>query len=162
MAIQYAKAMGYHVAAVDVSDEKAALARQFGADAAVNAKTTNAAEAIARETGVGAHGVLITAVSPIAFRQGIDMLRRGGTGVLIGLPPGDFAAPIFDVVLKGLTIRGSIVGTRKDLHEALQFAAGGKVKATITTRPLDAINESFDELKRGVVQGRIVLDLALA
>ena len=159
VAIQYAKAMGYHVAAVDISDEKAALARQLGADVALNAKTEDAAEAIQRQIG-GAHGVLITAVSPIAFRQGLDMLRRGGTCVLIGLPPGDFPAPIFDVVLKRLTIRGSIVGTRKDLQEALQFAAEGKVKATISTRPLEGINDVFDELKRGQVQGRIVLDLA--
>ena len=159
VAIQYAKAMGYHVAAVDVSDDKAALARTLGADVAVNAKREDAVQAIASHTG-GAHGALITAVSPIAFRQGLDMLRRGGTCVLIGLPPGDFPAPIFDVVLKRLTIRGSIVGTRKDLQEALQFAAEGKVKATITTRPLDAVNEVFEGLKRGEVQGRIVLDLS--
>ena len=159
VAIQYAKAMGYHVAAVDVSDEKAALARQLGADIALNAKTEDAAKAIQRQIG-GAHGVLITAVSPVAFRQGLDMLRRAGTCVLVGLPPGDFPAPIFDVVLKRLTIRGSIVGTRKDLQEALEFAAEGKVKATITTRLFQEVNEAFDQLKRGQAQGRIVLDLA--
>lgn len=159
VAIQYAKAMGYHVAAVDVSDEKAALAKQLGADIALNAKTEDAAKAIQRQIG-GAHGVLITAVSPVAFRQGLEMLRRAGTCVLVGLPPGDFPAPIFDVVLKRLTIRGSIVGTRKDLQEALEFAAEGKVKATITTRPFEEVNEAFDKLKRGQVQGRIVLDLA--
>jgi propanol-preferring alcohol dehydrogenase len=87
------------------------------------------------------------------------MLRRGGTCVLVGLPPGDFPTPIFDVVLKRLTIRGSIVGTRKDLQEALQFAEEGKVQATIETQPLEAINEVFGRLRRGAVQGRVVLQL---
>ena len=86
-------------------------------------------------------------------------MRRGGTCVLVGLPPGNFPAPIFDVVLKRLTIRGSIVGTRKDLQEALQFAEEGKVQATIETQPLEAINEVFGRLRRGAVQGRVVLQL---
>ena len=73
----------------------------------------------------GAHGVVVTAVNPKAFSQGVGMLRRGGTMCLVGLPPGDFPLPIFDVVLKGLTIRGSIVGTRMALEEALHFAAEG-------------------------------------
>ena len=74
-------------------------------------------------------------------------------------PPGDFPAPIFDVVLKRLTIRGSIVGTRKDLQEALQFAAEGKVQATIEPQPLEAVNEVCSRLRRGAVQGRVVLQL---
>jgi propanol-preferring alcohol dehydrogenase len=85
------------------------------------------------------------------------MLRRGGTCVVVGLPPGDFPTPIFDVVLKRLTIRGSIVGTRKDLQDALQFAADGSVRATLETQPLDAINTVFTRLRHGAVQGRVVL-----
>lgn len=88
------------------------------------------------------------------------MLRRGGTCVLNGLPPGDFPVSIFDVVLKRLTIRGSIVGTRKDMQEALQFAADGKVKAIIETQPLEEINSVFDRLRRGEVQGRVVVKMA--
>ena len=88
------------------------------------------------------------------------MLRRGGTCALVGLPPGDFPTPIFDVVLKRLTIRGSIVGTRKDLEEALDFAARGCVRAAIETQPLEAINDVFDRLKRGDVRGRVVLAVA--
>jgi propanol-preferring alcohol dehydrogenase len=110
----------------------------------------------------GAHGVLVTAVSPKIFRQSIDMLRRGGTCSLVGLPPGDFSTPIFDVVLKGLTVRGSIVGTRMDLQESLQFAAEGKVKATIEIQPLEAINDVFNRLKHGQVDGRVVLNLGAA
>ena len=104
--------------------------------------------------------MLVTAVSPKIFRQSIDMLRRGGTCVLVGLPPGDFPTPIFDVVLKRLTVRGSIVGTRKDLDESLQFAGEGKVKSTIETQPLDAINDVFTRLKNGAINGRVVLNLA--
>jgi alcohol dehydrogenase, propanol-preferring len=158
VAIQYARAMGLHVAAVDVADDKLALARTLGAEIMVNAMSTDPAGELHRLIG-GAHGVLITAVSPTAFLQGIEMLRRGGTCVLVGLPPGDFPAPIFDVVLKRLTIRGSIVGTRKDLQEALQFAAEGKVQATIEPQPLEAVNEVFGRLRRGAVQGRVVLQL---
>ncbi len=87
------------------------------------------------------------------------MLRRGGTCSLVGLPPGNFPTPIFEVVLKRLTVRGSIVGTRKDLQEALQFAVEGKVTAMIETEPLDRINVVFDRLRRGQVQGRVVLTL---
>ena len=87
------------------------------------------------------------------------MLRRGGTCVLNGLPPGEFPVSIFEMVLNGYTLRGSIVGTRLDLEEALEFAAEGKVKATIETLPLDSINDIFTRLKKGQVNGRVVLDL---
>jgi propanol-preferring alcohol dehydrogenase len=86
------------------------------------------------------------------------MVRRKGTVSLVGLPPGEFPAPIFDVVLKRITIRGSIVGTRKDLAEALEFAAEGKVRAHIHTKALEDINDVFAALKQGAVDGRIVLD----
>ena len=158
LAVQYAKAMGLHVAAVDVAEEKLALARELGAELTFNAEVEDPAAKIQEEIG-GSHGVLITAVSPPAFRQGLGMLRRGGTCVLVGLPPGDFPAPIFDVVLKRLTVRGSIVGTRKDLREALQFAAGGKVRSSVETQPLEAVNEVFARLRRGGVRGRVVLQL---
>jgi len=159
VAIQYARAMGLHVAAVDLGGEKMALAKHLGAEIAIDAQTQNPAEEIQRQIG-GAHGVVVTAVSPIAFKQAMGMLRRGGTCVLIGLPPGDFPVSIFDVVLNGYTVRGSIVGTRKDLEEALEFAAEGKVKATIEKQPLGAINEVFERLKKGKVNGRIVLEMA--
>jgi propanol-preferring alcohol dehydrogenase len=87
------------------------------------------------------------------------MLRRGGTCVLNGLPPGEFPVSIFDLVLNGYTIRGSIVGTRLDLEQALAFAAEGKVKATIEKLSLESINEVFSRLKKGQVNGRVVLGL---
>jgi alcohol dehydrogenase, propanol-preferring len=159
VAVQYAKAMGLNVAAIDIGPEKMQLARRLGADITVDVKEEDPVQAIQKKIG-GAHGVLVTAVSLPAFKQAIGMLRRGGTCVLNGLPPGEFPVSIFDLVLNGQTVRGSIVGTRKDLEEALQFAADGKVKATIEKRPLSSINETFDQLKRGKINGRIVLDLA--
>lgn len=156
MAVQYAKAMGMHVAAVDVGDDKLDLARKLGAEVTANAKNEDAVAKIQKATG-GTHGALVTAVSTAAFRQALAMLRRGGTCSLVGLPPGDFPTPIFEVVLKGLTIRGSIVGTRNDIAESLAFAADGKVKAHYETEPLENINSIFDRMKNGRIQGRIVM-----
>jgi propanol-preferring alcohol dehydrogenase len=159
VAIQYAKAMGLYVAALDVTEEKLALARSLGADVAIDASLPDAAAQVVRHTGGGAHGVLVTAVSPPAFSQALQLVRRKGTVSLVGLPPGDFPTPIFDVVLKRITVRGSIVGTRKDLAEAIAFAADGKVRAHIHRAKLDDINRVFADLKAGKVDGRIVIDL---
>jgi propanol-preferring alcohol dehydrogenase len=158
VAIQYAKAMGLKVAAVDIAEDKLALARETGADLAVNALTDGAVDKVLAATGGGAHGVLVTAVSTAAFSQALKMVRRKGTVSLVGLPPGEFPTPIFDVVLKRITVRGSIVGTRRDLDEAVAFAADGKVKAEVTKVPLAQINEVFDRMKAGKIDGRMVLD----
>jgi propanol-preferring alcohol dehydrogenase len=158
VAVQYATAMGYRVIAVDISNDKLDLARALGAEITLNARRVDPADEVQRLIG-GAHGALVTAVSPVAFSQAIGMLRRGGTVSLVGLPPGSFQTPIFDVVLKRLTIRGSIVGTRADLTEALAFAARGKVRATFETHPLDAINDVFVRLETGDVNGRVVLQV---
>lgn len=159
VAVQYAKAMGFHVVAIDVAADKLALASALGADAVVNACNEDASEAVRRITGGGAHGVLVTAPSPPAFAQAIAMARRRGTVALIGLPPGDFPTPIFDVVLKRITIRGSIVGGRRDLDEAIAIAADGAIRTTITKRPLEQINEVFRDLAAGTIEGRVVLSI---
>jgi len=159
MAVQYAKAMGLNVAAVDVDDDKLELARRLGATVTVNARTTDPAAYLKREIG-GAHGALVTAVSPQAFEQALGMLRRRGTLSLVGLPPGSFPLDIFGVVLNGITVRGSIVGTRLDLQEALEFAAQGKVAATVAADRLENINDIFARMHKGEIEGRIVLDMA--
>jgi alcohol dehydrogenase, propanol-preferring len=156
IAVQYARAMGLRVAAVDIDDDKLALATQHGAELVVNARTQDPIEVIQTATG-GAHGILVTAVHPDAFGQAIHMSRRGGTIVFNGLPPGDFPASIFEIVLKGLTVRGSIVGTRQDMVEALDFYARGQIHPTVATRKLDEINEVFDEMTHGTIDGRIVI-----
>jgi propanol-preferring alcohol dehydrogenase len=158
VAIQYAKAMGLKVAAVDIAEDKLTLARETGADLAVNALAADSVDKVLAGTGGGAHGVLVTAVSTAAFAQALKMVRRKGTVSLVGLPPGEFPTPIFDVVLKRITVRGSIVGTRRDLDEAIAFAAEGKVKAEITKVPLAEINDVFDRMKAGKIDGRMVLD----
>jgi propanol-preferring alcohol dehydrogenase len=159
LAVQYAKAMGLHVAAIDIAEDKLALARKLGADITVNAKQTDPGTFLKKETG-GMHGVLVTAVSPIAFKQGISALRRKGTISLNGLPPGSFDLPIFETVLNRYTVRGSIVGTRKDMQEAIAFAVEGKVKATVHAAKLENINTVFDEMKKGEIEGRYVLEIA--
>jgi alcohol dehydrogenase, propanol-preferring len=158
VAIQYAKAMGLHVAAVDLGPEKMALARKLGAEISIDATTQDPPTEIQKQIG-GAQGVLVTAVSTVAFKQAFGMLRRSGTCVLVGLPPGDFPVSIFDMVLNRYTIRGSIVGTRLDLQEALAFAAEGKVRATIETMALESINDVFERLRSGQVNGRVVLGI---
>jgi propanol-preferring alcohol dehydrogenase len=162
MAIQYAKAMGLHVAAVDIDDGKLEHAKRLGADLTINAKTGDPAAILKTETGGGAHGVLITAPSLSAFKQGVDMTRKRGTCVLVGLPPGEFPAPLFDMVANCITVRGSFVGTRKDMAECLAFAADGKVHADIELQPLSAINTVFERLERGDVPSRVVLDFTAA
>ena len=160
MAVQYAKAMGLNVAAVDIDPAKLDLARRLGATLTVNAKEEDPAAVIKRETDGGAQGVLVTAVSPKAFEQAIGMVARGGTVSLNGLPPGGFPLDIFGMVLNGITVRGSIVGTRLDLQESLDFAAAGKVHATVSTAKLEDINTVFDKMHKGQIEGRIVLDMA--
>jgi len=159
MAVQYAVAMGLNVVAVDVDEAKLRLAERLGAALTVNARETDPAAFVRKSIG-GAQGVLVTAVSTRAFAQAMGMTRRGGTIALNGLPPGDFPLPIFDTVLNGITVRGSIVGTRLDLQEALDFAALGKVRAIYETASLESINAVFDRMRAGTIEGRIVLDFA--
>ena len=156
MAVQYAKAMGLRVVAVDVHDSKLKLARDLGADLTFNAVDQDPVGELQKQMG-GVHGVLVTAVSNAAFGQAVGMVRRGGFLSLNGLPPGDFPLPIFEVVLKRITIRGSIVGTRNDLAESLAFAAEGKVTAHFSWDELDNINAIFDRMKAGTIDGRVVL-----
>ncbi|MCX2683166.1 alcohol dehydrogenase AdhP [Campylobacter sp. MIT 21-1685] len=159
LAVQYAKAMGFRIAAVDVADDKLELAKEYGAEVVANAKTENVVEKIRNATSGGTHGVLVTAVSPKAFEQAVAIARRGGTVAMNGLPPGEFPVSIFNMILNGITVRGSIVGTRLDLQKAIEFAQTGRVKAHTTAVKLEQINEVFDKMKKGQIEGRMVLDM---
>ncbi|MWV62801.1 alcohol dehydrogenase AdhP [Helicobacter saguini] len=164
VAVQYARAMGLRVAAIDVADEKLELAKRYGAEVVANAKELGeqgTIDKIVKETKGGTHGVLVTAVHPVAFKQAVGVTRRGGTVAMNGLPPGEFPVNIFNMILNGITIRGSIVGTRLDLQEAIEFAQTGRVKAHVTGTKLDSINEVFDNMRKGKIDGRMVLDMAL-
>ena len=158
MAVQYAKAMGRRVAAVDIADEKLELASQLGADAVFNAADGDAVAEVQSQIG-GVHGAVITAVSTKAFEQALGMMRRGGTMALNGLPPGSFPLPIFEVVLKGLTVRGSIVGTRMDLSESLAFAADHSVESHFHWDTLDNINGIFGQMQQNKIDGRVVMSV---
>lgn len=159
LAVQYAVAMGRRVAAIDVDDAKLALATKHGAEVVVNAANETDPAARLQELTGGVHGALVTAVNAHAFPQAVGALRRGGTVALVGLPPDQFPLDIFTTVLFGLTVRGSIVGTRKDMTEALDFFARGLVTPTFTVRPLDDINAIFAEMLRGEIDGRVVMDM---
>ena len=160
MAVQYAKAMGLNVIAVDVDDAKLELARKLGASLGVNARKADPAAFVKKEVG-GAQGVLVTAVSPKAFEQAHGDGRPRRNRFARRPPPGDFPLSIFNTVLNGITVRGSIVGTRLDLQEALDFAGQGKVKATVATERLENINDIFSRMRAGDIQGRIVIDFEI-
>ncbi|MFD2368721.1 alcohol dehydrogenase AdhP [Brevibacillus sp. GCM10020057] len=158
IALQYAKAMGYNVVAVDIHEEKLKLAKELGADLTVNGSVVDPAAAIQEQVG-GVHGAISVAVTKKAFEQAYKSVRRGGSLVVVGLPNAELPIPIFDTVLNGVTVKGSIVGTRKDMQEALDFAARGKVRAIIETQPLDKINEVFERMEKGQINGRVVLTM---
>ncbi|UFH57100.1 alcohol dehydrogenase AdhP [Spirosoma sp. KNUC1025] len=159
LAVQYAKAMGMNVAAVDIQDDKLKLAKAVGADLVINASREDPVAVIQQQIK-GAHGVLVTAVSRAAFTQAVDMLRRHGTLSLVGLPPGDFNLNIFDIVLTRKTVRGSIVGTRQDLVESLAFAAQGKVEVHYHCDRLENINQVLTDMAAGNIDGRVVLRIS--
>lgn len=160
LAVQYGIAMGLRVCAIDVDDDKLEHARRLGAEVLINVGSGDPVARMRLLTNGGAHGVLITAPSLAAFHQGVAMTRKRGTCVLVGLPPGEFPTPLFDVVANCITIRGSFVGTRQDMAEALAFAAAGKVTADFELQPLSAINDVFERLQRGAVASRVVLDFS--
>jgi propanol-preferring alcohol dehydrogenase len=157
LAIQYAAIAGGRVVAVDVIDEKLELARELGAEFTVNAAKEDPVEAIQRLGGVDQ--AIALAVSPRAFEQAYSSLRRGGTLVFVALPAdNEVTLPIFETVLNGITIVGSIVGTRKDLREVFELHAAGKTHVIRETRPLDDVNEAIADVEAGRVAARIVLE----
>ncbi len=158
LAVQYAKAMGLRPIAIDVGKAKGDYCKSIGAEHYVDASEGKSAEdAVVDYTQGGAHGVLCLATNPQAFAFSTNVCRRKGCVVCCGLPPGGFQTPIFDVVLKRVTIRGSIVGTRQDLNEALDFASRGLVHCSIHTKKLEDINDIFGRLKKNEIEGRTVI-----
>lgn len=158
LALQYAKIAGAFVAAVDLADQKLKLARDLGADYTINAKNENPVEAI-KKLG-GADSAIVLAVSPKAFEQAYQSLRRGGTLVFVALPADNYVQlPIFETVLNGIKIVGSIVGTRVDLAEVFQLHAAGRTRVMYETRKLEQVNEAFEDVEQARVAARIVLQM---
>ncbi len=156
LAVQYAVAMGLNVIAVDTGAEKLQLAKNLGASLCLDFKQDDVVARVLDETG-GVHASICTAVSKSGFEQSYKVIRRGGKCVLVGLPAEDMPLPIFDTVLNGVSVVGSIVGTRKDLVECLDFAAKGKVKAITIEKSLEDINDIFEDMINGDITGRVVM-----
>jgi propanol-preferring alcohol dehydrogenase len=156
LAIQYAKIAGGRVVAVDLHDDKLELARQLGAEFTVNAAREDPVQVI-KALG-GANQAIALAVAPRAFEQAYASLRRGGTLVFVALPAdNEVRLPIFETVLGGITVVGSIVGTRKDLREVFELHRAGLTRVISETRPLDQVNEAIADVEAGRVTARIVL-----
>ena len=155
LAIQYAAIAGGRVIAVDVTDEKLALARELGAEFTVNAASEDPVAAI-QHLG-GADQAIALAVAPSAFQQAYSSLRRGGTLVFVALPAeNNVTIPIFETVLNAITVVGSIVGTRTDLREVFELHAAGRTTVTREVRPLSTVNEAIADVLSGTVPARIV------
>jgi len=155
LALQYARIAGGRVVAVDLQDDKLALAKELGAEFTVNASKEDPAEAIQRLGGVDQ--AISLAVSPSAFEQAYRSLRRGGTLVFVGLPADNtIELPIFETVLNGITVVGSIVGTRVDLREVFELHAAGLTRVITEVRSLETVNDSIEDVEAGRVPARVV------
>ncbi|MBF0805330.1 MULTISPECIES: alcohol dehydrogenase AdhP [unclassified Streptococcus] len=160
LAIQYAKKVfNAHVIAVDINQDKLDLALEAGADISLNGlEVEDVPGKIMEITGLGAHAAVVTAVSKVAFNQAVDSLRAAGVLVAVGLPSEYMDLSIVKLVLDGIKVVGSLVGTRKDLEEAFQFGAEGLVVPVVQLRPVEEAPAVFDEMEAGTIQGRMVLD----
>ena len=159
LAVQYAKKVfNAHVVAVDINNDKLALAKEVGADIVINSHEVEDVAALIQEKTGGAHSAVVTAVSKVAFNQAVDSVRAGGRVVAVGLPSEMMDLSIVKTVLDGIQVIGSLVGTRKDLEEAFQFGAEGLVVPVVQKRPVSDAVDVFDEMEAGTIQGRMVLD----
>lgn len=160
LALQYAKnVFNARVIAVDINDDQLQFAKEMGADLVINSRNEDAAKVIQEKVG-GAHAAVVTAVAKVAFNSAVGALRAGGRLVAVGLPPEAMSLDIPRLVLDGIEVVGSLVGTRQDLVEAFEFAAQGKVVPKVTLRPIEDINDIFDEMQQGKIKGRMVIDLS--
>lgn len=160
LAVQYAKnVFGAKVVAFDINDEKLAFAKELGADVVVNSlKEDPIAKAKELTDGKGLDATVITAVAKTPFNQAIDVVKAGARVVAVGLPVDKMDLDIPRLVLDGIQVVGSLVGTRQDLQEAFQFAAEGKVVPKVALRPIEDINDIFEEMEQGKITGRMVID----
>ncbi|WP_285025473.1 alcohol dehydrogenase AdhP [Plantibacter sp. ME-Dv--P-122b] len=157
LAVQYARIVGGSVIAVDIEDEKLDLAKELGAERVVNAAKVDPVAAI-RAVG-GADVAVVLAASPRVFEQAFASLNRGGRLICVALPADqDMHVSIFETVLKGISIIGSIVGTRQDLAEVFALHAAGHTRIIAETRRLDQINDAMAEVLSGKVLARLVVE----
>lgn len=162
MALQYARAMGIRVIAIDTGDDKERTCGDLGSETFVDfASSADLVEEVKKATpdGLGPHGVLLVAVSEKPFQQAIEYVRTRGCVVCIGLPAGAFLrAPVFDTVLRMLNVKGSYVGNRQDTAEALDFYARGLIKAPYKVIGLSRLQDVYEMMRKGEIVGRYVVD----
>ncbi|MHC5907949.1 zinc-dependent alcohol dehydrogenase [Streptomyces sp. S6] len=158
LALQYARLVGGFVTAVDLEPDKLGLAHRLGADQTVNARTHDPVQEI-RKAG-GADVAVVLAAAPKAFEQAYRSLNRGGRLVMVALPADDakIPVPIFETVLGGISVIGSIVGTRQDLTEVFALHAAGRTQVIAEPRRLEQVNDSFDEVLGGRAEARLVFE----
>jgi propanol-preferring alcohol dehydrogenase len=157
LAVQFGQALGVEVVAIDISEEKLALARSLGASATINAAANDAIKELRNRGGV--HVALVTSAARASYDTAFYCLRPTGTLLVVGLPADPICFPAILMAAGEIRIQASTVGTRQDLREVLAMAAAGKVRCQIATRPLADANEALDQLRRGQVSGRLVLAL---
>lgn len=159
LALQYAKnVMGAKVVAFDISDDKLNFAKELGADAVINSKDSDPVEEVNKLTNnKGLDATVITAVAKTPFNQAVDVVKAGARVVAVGLPVEKMDLEIPRLVLDGIQVVGSLVGTRQDLREAFEFAAENKVVPKVQLREVEEINDIFDEMEQGTITGRMVI-----
>ena len=155
LAVQFGRAFGAEVTAIDISDEKLELARSFGAANTVNAATMDVAKHVRRKGGV--HVSLVTSAAKAAYDTAFSCLRPTGTLLVVGLPAENICFPPILMAAGEIRVRASSVGTRQDLREVLAVAAAGRVRCKVVALPLVKANEALNQLRKGQVSGRIVL-----
>jgi len=159
LAIQLAKAKGAEVIAVDVADDKLELARECGADIAINAATAKAHREIKKATGGGAHVVMVTSGSRVAYETALRSIRKAGTLAIVGMAPEPVPLSTVAMVSGEYRIVSSAVGSREELREVLQLAAEGKVKCRVEARAFDQVDKTLNEMREGRLLGRVILRL---
>ncbi len=158
LGLQYAKIAGGFTVAIDVDDAKLDLAKRLGADHVINAERQDVVEEM--QAFGGADAIVSTAATPAPLSTAFASLRPAGRLVLVGLPADNvFPLPIFETVLRGITVVGSLVGTREDLAEVFQLHAQGRTQVELETRDLGRVNECFREVLAGSVPARLVFDM---
>jgi propanol-preferring alcohol dehydrogenase len=155
IAVQIGRALGAEIAAVDISEEKLALARSLGASHVFNAASTDVTKEFRRLGGV--HAALVASAAKAAYDMAFSCLRPSGCLLIVGLPAQDICFPPILMAAREVRMQASAVGTRQDLSEILAMAAQGKVRCQTATRPLAQADQVLDQLRSGHVSGRIVL-----
>jgi alcohol dehydrogenase, propanol-preferring len=155
LAVQMGAALGAEVSAIDVADEKLALAKSLGAGRTLNAASVDVAKSL-RSAG-GVHVAIVTSAARSAYDMAFYSVRPTGTLLVVGLPAENICFPPILMAAAEIRIRATAVGTRQDLREVLAMAAAGKVRCQTATRPLDEANAVLDELRRGKIAARVVL-----